>query len=85
MKGTKDITDSDRIMKEQSENKFRFTIKKTVPRDSGTYWLVARNELGTDRACVTITVGMTNIDILVEMLIVFVLISGTSEAQSRKG
>lgn len=57
MKGLRDITNSDRLMKEQSGDKFRFTIKKAVPRDSGTYWMVARNELGTDRAHVTITVG----------------------------
>lgn len=56
LKGLRDLTFSDRLLKEQNGNKYRFTLKNTTPRDSGTYWMVARNELGTDRAFVTISV-----------------------------
>lgn len=60
-KGLKDITFNDRVIKETRGNQYRFTLKDTSPRDSGTYWMVARNEIGTDRAFVTITVGVKTI------------------------
>ena len=56
MKGVKDITQSDRVLKESLDDFIRFTITRGGPTDSGTYWIVARNEHGSDRAFVTITV-----------------------------
>lgn len=56
MKGVKDITQSDRVLKEQQDDAIRFSLQRCGPTDSGTYWLVARNEHGSDRAFVTITV-----------------------------
>ncbi|XP_055846057.1 titin-like [Episyrphus balteatus] len=56
LKGTKDITKTDRVSKEASDDYIRFTVQKSTPSDSGTYFVVARNEFGTDRVFVTITV-----------------------------
>lgn len=56
MKGIKDITQSDRVLKEQNEDAIRFSLTRAGPMDSGTYWIIARNEHGSDRAFVTITV-----------------------------
>lgn len=56
MKGTKDITQSDRVSKEVSDDYTRFTVQKSQISDSGTYFVVARNDFGTDRIFVTITV-----------------------------
>lgn len=56
-KGVKEITNSDRVLKEHQDDMYRFSLKNAGPTDSGTYWLVARNEHGTDRAFVTITVN----------------------------
>lgn len=56
MKGLKDITQSDRVLKETQDDYIRFTVQRSTPMDSGTYWIIARNEHGTDRAFVTITV-----------------------------
>ncbi|XP_030081340.1 titin isoform X18 [Drosophila hydei] len=57
MKGTKDITQSDRVSKEVSDDYTRFTVQKSQISDSGTYFVVARNDFGTDRIFVTITVN----------------------------
>ncbi|XP_032585612.2 titin isoform X6 [Drosophila mojavensis] len=56
MKGTKDITQSDRVSKEVSDDYTRFTVQKSQISDSGTYFVVARNDFGTDRIFVTITI-----------------------------
>lgn len=56
MKGTKDITKSDRVSKEASDDYIRFTVHKAQISDSGTYFVIARNEHGTDRIFTTITV-----------------------------
>lgn len=56
MKGLKDITQSDRVLKETQDDYIRFTVQRSNPMDSGTYWIIARNEHGSDRAFVTITV-----------------------------
>lgn len=59
MKGTKDITQSDRVSKEVSDDFTRFSVQKSQISDSGTYFVVARNDFGTDRIFVTITVRRT--------------------------
>lgn len=59
MKGTKDITQSDRVSKEVSDDFTRFAVQKSQISDSGTYFVVARNDFGTDRIFVTITVRKT--------------------------
>ena len=56
MKGTKDITKSDRVSKEVSDDYTRFTVQKSQISDSGTYFVVARNNNGTDRIFVTVEV-----------------------------
>ncbi|XP_070134544.1 titin isoform X5 [Drosophila bipectinata] len=55
MKGTKDITQSDRVSKEVSDDYTRFTVQQAQISDSGTYFVVARNNFGTDRIFVTVT------------------------------
>lgn len=56
LKGTKDITITQRTMVDHSDDYFRFTLKKTVPADAGTYWIVAKNAYGCDRAFITVQV-----------------------------
>lgn len=56
LKGIRDITQSDRTQKEGLEDSLRYTIQQSKPGDSGTYCVLARNQHGTDRAFVTITV-----------------------------
>lgn len=58
-KGLKDITTSDRVTKEVSDDYIRFTIHNATIPDSGTYFVVARNEFGTDRIFVTINVSIS--------------------------
>ncbi|XP_034651180.1 LOW QUALITY PROTEIN: muscle M-line assembly protein unc-89-like [Drosophila subobscura] len=57
MKGTKDITQSDRVSQEVSDDYTRFTVQQAQISDSGTYFVVARNNFGTDRIFVTVTVN----------------------------
>lgn len=57
MKGLKDLALSDRVLKERDDDQYRYSVQKARPSDSGTYWMVARNKFGTDRAFVTITVS----------------------------
>jgi len=61
MKGTKDITQSDRVSKEVSDDYTRFSVQQAQISDSGTYFVVARNNFGTDRIFVTVTVGCVSI------------------------
>ncbi|XP_036344439.1 muscle M-line assembly protein unc-89-like, partial [Rhagoletis pomonella] len=56
LKGTKDITKSDRVSKEVSDDYTRFTVQSSQIADSGTYFVVARNNFGTDRVFVTVAV-----------------------------
>lgn len=56
LKGIRDITLSDRILKEAHDDFIRFSTNRSQVSDSGTYCIVARNEHGSDRAFVTITV-----------------------------
>lgn len=57
LKGTKDITKSDRVSKEVSDDYTRFTVQSSQIADSGTYFVVARNNFGTDRIFVTVAVS----------------------------
>lgn len=56
LKGVKDITITERTMMEHSDDYYKFTLKKVVPADAGTYWIVAKNANGSDRAFVTVQV-----------------------------
>lgn len=56
LKGIKDITHDDRTLKEANDDLIRFSFQSSKPSDTGTYCIVARNQNGTDRAFVTITV-----------------------------
>lgn len=56
LKGITDITQNDRTLKEAHDDFIRFSVPNSKPTDSGTYCIVARNQHGTDRAFVTITV-----------------------------
>lgn len=56
LKGIRDITQGDRTLKEAHDDFIRFTVQRATISDSGTYCVVARNEHGTDRIFVTITV-----------------------------
>lgn len=56
LKGLRDITQSDRAMKEAHDDFIRFSIQRSQPTDSGTYCIMARNQHGTDRTFVTVTV-----------------------------
>lgn len=56
LKGIKDITQSDRTLKEAHDDYIRFSMPRAQPTDSGTYCILARNQHGTDRAFVNITV-----------------------------
>lgn len=56
LKGVRDITQHDRTLKEGHDDQIRFSVQNSKPGDTGTYCVVARNQHGTDRAFVTITV-----------------------------
>ncbi|KAK6628845.1 hypothetical protein RUM43_002661 [Polyplax serrata] len=56
LKGVKDITVTERTMVEHMDDYYRFTLKKVVPADAGTYWIVARNMYGSDRSFVTLQI-----------------------------
>lgn len=56
LKGIRDITQSERTLKEGHDDFIRFSLQNSKPTDTGTYCIVARNQHGTDRAFVTITV-----------------------------
>ncbi|XP_063632972.1 titin homolog isoform X5 [Cydia splendana] len=56
MKGTRDITNSQRVCKMTSDDYVKFTVKRSVVSDAGTYCIFARNAYGCDRAFVTVVV-----------------------------
>ncbi|KAG7313055.1 hypothetical protein JYU34_000136 [Plutella xylostella] len=56
MKGTRDITNSQRVCKMTSDDYVKFTLKRSVVSDAGTYCVLARNAYGCDRAFVTVVV-----------------------------
>ncbi|KPJ09076.1 Muscle M-line assembly protein unc-89 [Papilio machaon] len=56
MKGIRDITNSPRVCKMKSDDYMKFTLKRSVISDAGTYCILARNAYGCDRAFVTVVV-----------------------------
>ncbi|XP_075991256.1 uncharacterized protein LOC142986608 isoform X6 [Anticarsia gemmatalis] len=56
MKGIRDITNSQRACKMTSDDYVKFTLKRSVVSDAGTYCILARNAYGCDRAFVTVVV-----------------------------
>ncbi|XP_064076451.1 muscle M-line assembly protein unc-89-like isoform X2 [Vanessa tameamea] len=56
MKGIRDITNSQRVCKMTSDDYVKFTLKRTVVSDAGTYCIFARNAYGCDRAFVTVVI-----------------------------
>ena len=56
MKGVRDITNSQRSLKETIDDYVRLTLKRAVVADAGTYCILAKNVYGCDRAFFTVTV-----------------------------
>ncbi|XP_022129575.2 uncharacterized protein LOC111003404 isoform X2 [Pieris rapae] len=56
LKGIRDITNSQRVCKMTSDDYVKFTMKRSVITDAGTYCIMARNVYGCDRAFVTVEV-----------------------------
>ncbi|XP_065224953.1 titin-like isoform X4 [Planococcus citri] len=57
MKGLTDITETHRTMKETVNDYTRLILKRAQLSDSGTYFIIAKNEYGTDRAFFTLRVN----------------------------
>lgn len=57
MKGIRDITNSQRVCKMTSDDYVKFTLKRSVVSDAGTYCILVRNAYGCDRAFVTVVVS----------------------------
>lgn len=55
MKGTRDITNNIRSLKETHDDYVRFTLKRATADDVGTYCILAKNVYGCDRAFFTVT------------------------------
>ncbi|XP_046388866.1 titin homolog [Ischnura elegans] len=55
-KGTRDITDGSRSLRETLDDYVRLTLKRVMPADAGTYHILIRNAYGTDRAFFTVRV-----------------------------
>lgn len=60
MKGTKDITNAARTVKEVHDDFIRFSIKEALTTDAGAYFVVARNRYGIDRCFTNVTVIFFN-------------------------
>ncbi|OWR50433.1 Stretchin-Mlck isoform A [Danaus plexippus plexippus] len=56
MKGLRDVTYSQRVCKMTSDDYMKFTLKRSVISDAGTYCILARNAYGCDRAFVTVVI-----------------------------
>ncbi|XP_025203950.1 uncharacterized protein LOC112600845 isoform X2 [Melanaphis sacchari] len=56
MRGSRDVTFFDRSSKETVNDYVRLSIKKAQPSDAGTYFIIAKNVYGSDRAFVTVGV-----------------------------
>lgn len=57
MKGTKDITNAARTVKEVHNDFIRFSIKEALTTDEGAYFIVARNRYGIDRCFTKVMVS----------------------------
>jgi hypothetical protein len=57
MKGLTDITETHRTLKETINDYVRLTLKRALISDAGTYFIVAKNKHGTDRAFFTLRVS----------------------------
>lgn len=60
----RDITNSHRVCKMTSDDYVKFTLKRSVVSDAGTYCIFARNAYGCDRAFVTVVVSVTYINFI---------------------
>ncbi|XP_008180551.1 titin isoform X2 [Acyrthosiphon pisum] len=56
MRGSRDVTFLDRSLKETVNDYVMLSIKKAQPSDAGTYFIIAKNVYGSDRAFVTVGV-----------------------------
>ncbi|XP_050063770.1 uncharacterized protein LOC114128407 isoform X2 [Aphis gossypii] len=56
MRGSRDVTFFDRSSKETVNDYVMLSIKKAQPSDAGTYFIIAKNVYGSDRAFVTVGV-----------------------------
>lgn len=56
LKGCRDITTGPKTIKETHNDYVRFSFKEVSQSDEGTYFIVARNKHGVDRAFVNVTV-----------------------------
>jgi hypothetical protein len=56
MKGVRDITNSQRSLKETIDDYVRLTLTRALVSDAGTYCILAKNVYGCDRAFFTVTV-----------------------------
>ena len=59
MKGIRDITNSQRSLKERVDDYVRLTLKRALVSDAGTYCILAKNIYGCDRAFFTVTVRLS--------------------------
>lgn len=57
MKGLNDITETHRTLKETVNDYVRLTLKRVQLSDAGTYFIIAKNKYGTDRAFFTLRVS----------------------------
>lgn len=57
MRGSRDVTFFDRSSKETVNDYVMLSIKKAQPSDAGTYFIIAKNVYGSDRAFVTVGVS----------------------------
>lgn len=57
MRGSRDITFFDRSQKETINDYVMLSIKKAQLSDAGTYFIIAKNVYGSDRAFVTVGVS----------------------------
>lgn len=57
MKGSRDVTFIDRSLKETVNDYVKLSIKKAQLSDAGTYFIIAKNVYGSDRAFVTVGVS----------------------------
>ncbi|XP_065350379.1 titin homolog isoform X14 [Cloeon dipterum] len=56
MKGTREITKHQRVMKETVNDYVRLTLSRALASDAGTYCIMARNIYGVDRSFVTVRI-----------------------------